>query len=485
MDAEEIPMTTTSRKPPAANDSDSQFRVAAAAPGADRYAVYSPRLGLRPSGVPPLQEYVAVIGEERMERVLQAARALRDRRIVELNATATGGGVAEMLFSSVPFMNLLGVETEWRVIPGNESFFECTKGLHNLLQGKRGEFTREMERTYCTTMADIVRHDMVRSEDDIVIVNDPQPLGLARHLKKDGQSWLWRCHIDIENGRSNGQTDLWNFMESWIHAYDAAIFSAMYYVVTGWRVPSYVIPPFIDPLSEKNRSLTGKEIETVTDRYGIDTGVPIIAQIGRFDPWKGIDRTIETFRQVRKEVACQLIIAGGIAGDDPEGNRILEDIREKTKPDKDVHLLKLSLDDRMQNWLEVNALQRAADIVMQPSTREGFGLVITEALWKGKPVIGSDVGGIPLQIHDGENGLYFDTPQKTAKRIVHLLKNPASAAAMGRKAHEAVKERFLLPDRVGDYLAAIGMTLDCRRSTRTNGSITSFYPWYRICKGSK
>lgn len=449
--------------------------------------IYSKRLNFTPFSTPPLEEYAAILGKERMERLQRAAEPMQGRHVLELNATAQGGGVAEMLYSSVPFMNSLGVEADWKIIRGNDEFFECTKGLHNLLQGMKGTFTQEMERAYYCTIADAARSNIIDHDYDIVMINDPQPLGLARHLKKPGETWIWRCHIDIEEMPMDENPGLWDFMTGWIEQFDAAIFSAAHYIVSRWPLPNFIIPPFIDPLSEKNRSLSQTEIDKVLEKYGIDHSVPIIAQVGRFDPWKGLDRTIAAYRHVRQEQKCQLILAGGMASDDPEGERILAQIREETKNDEDVHILNLSLTNRLENWKEVNALQRAADIIMQPSTREGFGLVITEALWKGKPVISSNVGAIPLQIRDGDTGYFYETPQKTAKRVLSMLKNPEAAAELGQRGHEYVKEHFLLPDRIADYLMAMNMT----RNGTGNGnghcgmptdSIISFHPWFKMSR---
>jgi len=448
--------------------------------------IYSKRLNLCPFSAPPLKDYIPIIGEKRAERVQEAAERLKGRRVLELNATAQGGGVAEMLYSSVPFQNNIGVDTEWKVISGNDEFFECTKGLHNLLQGMKGEFTQEMERAYYCTIADCARSDILDDGSDIVMVNDPQPLGLARHLKKSGMTWVWRCHIDIEGTPMDANPGLWDFMTSWIEPYDAAIFSAAHYVVTRWPLPSFIIPPFIDPLSEKNRELTKAEIDRVLDKYEIDRKVPIIAQIGRFDPWKGLDRTIAAFRHVRKEVNCQLILAGGMASDDPEGARILAQLYEDTKNDEDIHILHLSLDNRLENWKEVNALQRSANVIIQPSTREGFGLVITEALWKAKPVIAANVGAIPLQIREGDTGYFYETPQKTARRMINLLKNPKAAEAFGLKAKDYVGEHFLLPDRIADYLNTMDMAMNSDgHHTLPKDCIISFHPWFKMSKRRK
>ncbi len=448
--------------------------------------IYSQRLNFCPFTAPPLKAYASILGSERTERLQRAAERLKGRRVLELNATAQGGGVAEMLYSSVPFQNNLGVETEWKVISGNEKFFECTKGLHNLLQGMKGTFTQDMERAYYSTIADCACSDIIDRDSDIIMVNDPQPLGLARHLKRAGATWLWRCHIDIEEAPMDANPGLWDFITNWIEPYDAAIFSAAHYVVTRWPLPSFIIPPFIDPLSEKNRELSRAEIDRVLDKYEIDRKIPIIAQIGRFDPWKGLDRTIAAFRYVRKELKCQLILAGGMASDDPEGGRILDQLREWTKNDEDIHILHLSLNNRQENWREVNALQRSANVIMQPSTREGFGLVITEALWKAKPVVAANVGAIPLQIRDGDTGYFYETPQKTARRVANMLKNPKAAEAFGQRAKEYVGEHFLMPDRIADYLNAMDMAVNSDgHHTMPNDSIISFHPWFKMSKRRK
>jgi len=447
--------------------------------------IYSKRFNYRPFTAPPLKAYMPILGSERTERLQRAVERLKGLKVLELNATAQGGGVAEMLYSSVPFLNNLGIETEWKVITGNPEFYECTKGLHNLLQGMKGNFTQEMERAYYGTIADCARNEIIDRHSDIIMVNDPQPLGLARHLKKSGETWLWRCHIDIEETPIETNPGLWDFMTKWIKPYDAAIFSAAHYVVSLWPLPNFIIPPFIDPLSEKNRELSQQEIDTVLAKYDIDASIPIVAQVGRFDPWKGLDRTINVFRHVRKEQRCQLILAGGMASDDPEGERILAQIYEDTKNDEDIHILNLSLENRLENWREINALQRSASVVMQPSTREGFGLVITEALWKAKPVISSNVGAIPLQIRDGDTGYFYETPQKTAQRVISLLKNRKAAEALGSRGKDYVSEHFLLPDRIADYLMAMDMSLS------QNGKgphhmppecIISFHPWFKMNK---
>jgi len=445
--------------------------------------VYSKRKNFCPFSTSPPEAYVPILGEERMERLRKIAQRVKGLKMLTLNASAQGGGVAEMLYSAVPFLNMLGVETEWKIICGTREYFEATKELHNLLQGRAGSFSPERRQTYLCTLEECARQNLIDYEPDVIDVHDPQPLGLNRYLKRPGETWLWRCHIDIDKDTIEGNPGLWDFFTEWAGRYDAAIFSAAQYILSRWPLPKFIIPPFIDPLSEKNRELSQGEIDRVLTKYHIDPEVPIIAQIGRFDPWKGMDRTIATYRRVRKERKCQLILAGGLAADDPEGERILSRVYEDTKDDEDIHVLNLSLANRLENSVEVNALQRAARVIMQPSTREGFGLVITEALWKGKPVIGADVGAIPLQIRDGDTGYFYQTPRKTAKKVIYFLDKPKAAEAMGKRGREYVKQRFLLPERIADYLMAINMVITGAVNKEVSAeSIISFSPWFNLSK---
>jgi len=445
--------------------------------------VYSRRKDYCPFSVSSLEEYASILGEERIERLLKIAEPVKGMRKLVLNATAQGGGVAEMLYSAVPFLNDLGIETDWKVIQGSREYFESTKELHNLLQGKKGVFTREQQQTYIATIEECARQNLIDYEPDIVEVHDPQPVGLSHYLRAPGQTWFWRCHIHIDEATIESNSELWDFITGWAKQYDAAVFSAAQYIISWWPLPKFIVPPFIDPLSEKNRDLTEDEIDRVLSKYGIDSRVPIIAQIGRFDPWKGIDRTISTYRRVRKERKCQLVLAGGFASDDPEGERVLARIHEHTKDDDNVHVLNLSLEDRLENWREVNALQRAARVIMQPSTREGFGLVITEALWKGKPVIGANVGAIPLQIREGDTGHFYETPYKTAQKVTYLLDRERAANAIGNRGREYVRRNFLLPDRIGDHLMAINMVMKGAVSRETVPEcIVSFHPWFNLSK---
>lgn len=441
--------------------------------------VYSRRRNIVSLSSPKPEDYTPLVGPAKIERLLKAADHLKGLELLEINSAACGGGVAEMLLSVVPFLDTLGIDIEWRVITGGPEYFVCTKGIHNLLQGMEGRFTPEMQQIYLSTVEGCGHNNLIDYHPDVVTIHDPQPLCLTHYIQKPDEIWIWRCHIDIEQETLDNNANLLELMTDCVEHYDAAIFSAASYVVSSWPMPKFIIPPFIDPLSEKNRELSAKEIEEVLDKHGIDAGVPLIVQIGRFDPWKGIDKTIAAYRRAKKEKRCQLVIAGGTANDDPEGEGIYAKICEQTKDDRDIFVLNLPPDSN----LEINALQRAADIIMQPSTKEGFGLVVTEGLWKGKPVIAGNVGGIPLQIRDGDTGLFYQTPQKTADTIIELLNNPGAARAMGERGRAYVRDHFLLPDRLSDYL----MTLELIKSGAINKAycqecIISYHPWYKLNK---
>ena len=449
----------------------------------DDGTVYSSRKNFCPFSVPTLEDYASILGEEKMRRLEKAAQRLKGLKVLDLNATAQGGGVAEMLYSSVPLLNQLGIEDEWKVIRGSKDYFEVTKSLHNLLQGKKGEFTPEMKDIYLSTLEENARANVIDYSHDVVLSHDPQPMGLACRLKKRRETWLWRCHIDIDAEVLERRRHLWDFITSQAECYDAVIFSAAFYVASRWPLPKFLIPPSIDPLSDKNRELTELEISQILRKYHIDPKVPIIAQIGRFDPWKGFDRTLATYRQVKEERKCQLVLAGGLASDDPEGERILDAIYQQTGDDGDIHVLNLPMEDRLANYLEVNALQRAASVIMQPSVKEGFGLVITEALWKGKPVIASEAGGIPLQIRDGSTGFVYETPKRTAEKVCYLLGNQKAARALGERGRRYVREHFLLPDRIADYLIAIDMIMNVTKNRGLHpDTIISYHPWFKLSK---
>lgn len=444
--------------------------------------VYSKTKGICPTAAPfslsPLSAYERIIGAQKTDRLLEAVERVKDLKILELNSTAVGGGVAEMLHSSIPFLNELGVDDEWQVIRGSKPFYETTKAIHNLLQGRGGCFTTDMEKIYFQTLKENGSCDMSARDADIVIIHDPQPLGLVPrcHEKaaKKGK-WIWRCHIDMDEETLQANPTLEFFINYWVEPMDATIFSAAQYIICRWPFPKFIIPPFIDPLSPKNRNLPHHEVEKILERYGIDSSIPIICQIGRFDPWKGLDTVIDVFKKVKERTRCQLVIAGGTASDDPEGDTILAMVRKQLGKDPDAHILSLP----PTSDIEINALQRASSVILQLSTKEGFGLTVTEALWKSKPVIASPVGGITQQIRDGEYGFFHYNLRDTVENIVYILENPHAAELMGKKGHLYVQEHFLMPDRLADHLKAMDMVLN---SSLDPDSIISFHSWHKLDK---
>jgi len=444
-------------------------------------SVYSRRKDLQPFSVPSIENYVPIVGEEKMEELQKLAAKLKGIKILEVNSTATGGGVAEMLYSQVPFLNQLGVEDEWKVMSGRESFYRVTKSIHNLLQGKKGVLTPRMIREYYRALkenSDIYAEDYKNYSPDITIVHDPQPLGLARYLKGKNEKWLWRSHIDVEENTLETNPGLWQFITFWADFYDAVVFSSAHYVVGCWPLQKYIIPPFIDPLSTKNKELSVNEITRVLEKYGIDSQVPLLVQISRFDPWKGIETSVKAYKMVKREVKCQLVVAGGMASDDPEGEMTFSQICDEAKGDPGIHVIKLPEDVQI-GALEVNALQRAARVILQPSIKEGFGLVIAEAMWKGKPVITREVGAIPLQVRGGETGFFITSAKKAAKKIIRLLENPRMAESVGGKAHNYIRENFLMPDRVADYLRIFNYFIN---GELDRDAIISYHPWFNLSK---
>ncbi|SNZ15238.1 trehalose synthase [Natronoarchaeum philippinense] len=382
--------------------------------------------------------YAGVVESDRIERLRSRADALGDARILHVNSTATGGGVAELLRSIVPLCTDLGVETEWLVLDADDEFFEVTKAMHNGLQGDDAALTDAMQATYrAVTERNAAELD---GEYDLVVLHDPQPLGMLDRLRErlPDAPIVWRCHIDL----TEPSPDHLGFVAEYASRVDHAIVSRSDYAGVV-DVPTSVVYPSIDPLSEKNRALDEATIAAEHDRlYPLSFDAPVVAQVSRFDPWKDQFGTLAAFRRAREEVPdLQLALAGGMAGDDPEGLAVYEQVARDALGDPDIHVL-TDLPDTT-----INALQRGADVVVQKSLREGFGLVVSEALWKRTPVVGSTVGGIPLQIEDGKTGYLVapDDAQAAGARIVDLLGDDERRARFGTNARERVRERFLLP----------------------------------------
>jgi trehalose synthase len=391
--------------------------------------------------VTTLNDYADIVGPEVIDQLKRLAERLGPRRLININSTRTGGGVAEILHCTVPLFNQLGLDCRWENITGDQEFFEITKAMHNGLQGQKVKFTSAMVEHYRQVNRDNARK--FTWEADTVVVHDPQPAYLIADLRSQAKEWIWRCHIDA----SRPHLPVWRLLRDVVKQYDASVFS-MDRFAQNLPHPQYLIHPSIDPLSEKNRELTPGEIQAVLDRLGIVRDQPIILQVSRFDTFKDPVGVIQAYRLVRHHTPCQLILAGGEATDDPEGAEVLAQVMEAAGGDEDIHVLLLPADAHH----DINALQRAADIIVQKSTREGFGLTVTEAMWKGKPVVGGAVGGIVLQLQDYSTGFLVHSPEGCAFRIRYLLHHPELARRMGNLAREFVRSRFLITRNMRDYL---------------------------------
>lgn len=385
-----------------------------------------------------IDDYIPIVGQSIIDEIRMLAGKMTGRRVQHINSTAVGGGVAEILNRMVPLLNEVGVNAAWDLIKGGENFYSVTKKFHNALHGRQEAIDqRDFDIFMETSRENIAKLD---TSSDIVFVHDPQPIALVE--KKKGNKWLWRCHIDV----SNPNRKVWDFLMDFIVKYDSAVFSAPAF---SQRLPirQFLISPSIDPLSDKNKELAQEIIDGVLRKYEIVRDKPIITQISRFDYLKDPLGVIEAYSQVKRYIDCQLILAGGTAGDDPEGQKVLDEVMEKAGSDKDIHILLLP-----QNDIEVNALQRASDIIIQKSIKEGFGLTVAEALWKAKPVVASSVGGISLQIKHKYSGLLCHSIEGAAFAIKQLLHSPDYAKKLGANGREHIKNNFLLTRHIKEYI---------------------------------
>ena len=398
-----------------------------------------------------LSSYEAIVGSAVIRQLRQLGEKLAGTRIVHVNSTREGGGVAEILEWMTPLMTELGLKATWEVIHGSGRFFEITKAIHNGLQGHPVQISGKDWKVYEDVNArNFERLRPILEEADIVFIHDPQPAHLLRLCERRKGKWIWRAHIDI----SHPHHPVWKSLRPIVGGYDASIFS-MPEFARSLHHPQFLVPPSIDPLSEKNRDLAPVEIEAVRAEYGLDPSRPLLVQISRFDRFKDPVGVVAAYRMVRKVAPVQLVLAGGAATDDPEGKEILEEVLEAAGNDPDIHVLLLPHDSHKT----VNALQRLATIILQKSTREGFGLTVTEGMWKGKPVIGGDVGGIRLQVVNHHTGFLVNTPEGAAHRIRYLLHHRDSIDLMGATAREFVRENFLLTRHIREYLTLMLVTL--------------------------
>ncbi|MCK4304134.1 MAG: glycosyltransferase [Candidatus Eisenbacteria sp.] len=399
-----------------------------------------------------IQRYAAVVGEDVIDHLYQLAGPLRGKKVVHVNSTRVGGGVAEILAKLVPLMQELGIDTSWEVITGEDKFYQCTKNFHNGLQGSIVDLPPGLLKAYEETNARNAEELRPTLEAaDIVIIHDPQPAPLITLCPNRKGKWVWRCHIDV----SRPFRPVWRYLRNYVSQHDASIFS-----LADFAQPlphtQYLISPSIDPLAEKNIDLPEEEIQAVLEQYGIDPEKPMVVQVSRFDRFKDPVGVIRAYQLATRFIpSLQLVLAGGEATDDPEGAAVLEEVRAAAGDDPSIFILLLPADANRT----INALQRAAQIVLQKSIREGFGLTVTEGLWKGKPVIGGNTGGIRLQVRNHQTGFLVDSPEGAAMRIRYLLHHRSRLEEIGYRAKEFVRENFLLTRHLREYLTLmLGLT---------------------------
>ena len=386
----------------------------------------------------PIDDYIPIVGQSVIDDLKLIAEKLEGKLVQHINSTAVGGGVAEILNRMVPLLNELGVKTRWDVIKGGERFFEITKKFHNALHGRPADISGDDYGHFWEVgQKNIAEMDTC---GDIVFVHDPQPITLIK--KRGANKWLWRCHVDV----SNPAPELWKFLREFIIQYDSAVFSAPQFAQQ-LPIRQFLIAPSIDPLSDKNKELPKEVIDAVLLKYNIPRDKPIVTQISRFDRLKDPVGVVEAYKKVKRYIDCRLVLAGGGAADDPEGVQVFEEVKERAGNDEDIHILLLAHND-----IEVNALQRASTVIVQKSLKEGFGLTVSEALWKAKPVVAGHVGGIPLQITNKYSGLLCHSVDGAAFAIKQLLNSPAYARKLGENGREHVRNNFLLTRHLRDYI---------------------------------
>jgi len=393
-----------------------------------------------------LDAYARVAGKDAIDHLQQLSAPLKGAKFVHVNSTRVGGGVAEILMKMVPLMNELGIDTSWEVITGEDKFYQCTKSMHNALQGDPINISEDLLKAYEETNARNAEQLRPILEDaDYGIIHDLQPAPLLTLCPNRKGKWVWRCHIDA----SKPQPSVWNYLSQYVKDYDASFFSLADFAQ---QLPhtQYLIPPSIDPLSDKNMELDQMEIDSTYEEFNLDQKRPIMLQVSRYDRFKDPLGVIEAYKLTKQSIPkIQLVLAGGGATDDPEGEEVLKEVRDAAGDDPDIHILLLPPDAHKT----INALQRLSDIVLQKSLKEGFGLTVTEAMWKGKPVIGGNTGGICLQVINHHTGFLVDTPEGAALRTQELLQDPEKLKEMGIKAKEYVRDNFLITHHLREILS--------------------------------
>jgi trehalose synthase len=397
-----------------------------------------------------LEEYGDVVDQAVLERIEELAAPLAGKRVLHVNATAYGGGVAELLATHVALLRSVGIDADWQVMSGSDEFFGVTKTVHNALQGADVEWGGAQERIYLENVVDNALR--IEGEWDYVVMHDPQPAAMrelvkGRAIDSGDTKWIWRCHIDLTAANDT----VWQFFRPFVEMYDASVWTMPQFVPSSLHMDHVTIaPPCIDPLSVKNLELARPFVRELCKKYGIDADRPLLVQVSRFDPWKDPIGVIEAYRMARAEIdGLQLVLAGSMATDDPEGFHVWELTEEAAADDPDIKLLS---NLQQVGSIEINAFQRAADVVIQKSLREGFGLTVSEGLWKGRPVVGGRAGGITLQIEEGRTGYLVDSVEQCASRTVELLQNPTLADELGGHGREHVRDNFLSTRELEDWL---------------------------------
>lgn len=385
-----------------------------------------------------LNDYAPIVGQSIIDGLRLLAEKLKGKSILHVNSTAVGGGVAEILNRMNPLLHDMGISSQWEVIKGGQQFFDVTKKFHNALHGKQEDISPKEFDVFIETGRKNAA--VMNTGYDIVFIHDPQPIVLVEN-RKDNR-WVWRCHVDV----SNPHAGLWAFLKDYVEKYDAAVFSAPSFAQQ-LSITQALISPSIDPLSDKNRELPKEQIDEFLKTYGISRKKPVITQISRFDRLKDPVGVIKAYKLVKKYIDCQLVLAGGGASDDPEGAQVLAEVQEAAKGDEDIRVLLLPQDD-----LLINALQRGSTVILQKSIKEGFGLTVSESLWKAKPVVASNIGGIPLQITHKYSGLLCHSVEGAAFAIKQLLNSPKYAQKLGENGREHVRNNFLLTRHLRDYM---------------------------------
>lgn len=412
---------------------------------------------LTPPAPPPpphLDDYQSIVGQGQLDALRFLSQDLKGKTIKMVNSTAVGGGVAEMLNRLVPLLSELDVPTHWDVITGGNDFFEITKAFHNALHGTPYDLTQSAQEIFL--MYNEQNRARMHFDEQLVVIHDPQPVGLIRSKEQSHAHWVWRCHIDL----SNPDAKVWEFLRPFVEQYNAAIFSSQSFA-RQLPIAQYLFYPCIDPLSEKNKDLPDSQVQQICDDFGIDRSRPIVTQVSRFDRLKDPVGVVQAYKLAKKYVDCQLVLAGGGASDDPEGAAVLQEVKEAAGDDPDIIILDLP------PWcaLQINAIQRASTIIVQKSLKEGFGLTVTEALWKGKPTIAGAVGGIPNQIIHKLTGVLVHSVEGCAFQIRYLLTHPEFARSIGASGREHVKENFLMTTNVKRWLLLFRILEEAKRDT--------------------